>query len=801
MRHLFLLFSLVLSVTVADDSAKDKSQNSSYITDSPITLAETTLATSLNSSGYDEDYYRKNSRPANAVKKSTTVKPVVRQPATTTRRPSRTTRRPAETKDPVHSWDQADTCGGNILVPLSDDQNNKVIEETYRSTSFPTARTYPLICTWNVKVSKNCRHGRIVLRLDERSRLPNDKECANGYIRVSPFMKEAKICGRIGDVPPLQWHVEDQQPETVTISMRNIGLEEDKSTGLSFTLQGECLAYLSNVTINDTGMNSSNSQWLHQLWKNSVVAGGPRVFIPGVELANIIPWMENPGTLPPPTTLASVTSVNNIESNLNQPPTRRPRPTRRPNTRRPSLPTAHPVTARATTPRPITFDQYDTCGGTIHVPLIFDRLSFHESSHFFTGRNYPLVCIWNVKVSPLCRRTRVTMRVDVRSRLADVDGCTKGYYTVSPIMKEAKLCGRIGTVPPFQWYVDDQKLEDVSIVMENIGLNDGRSEGLSFSLQSECIQIRPDIKKIDVDIENYWSTTRWVNRLREESVKGDGPRLITPGIFGSTTISSILPNTQNFNKTTSNHFEDQSDIPWLILKPLSDTKVSSSSNVVPNVVSNEIVAPAAIHSSTSPVNNLPKIPDVTPHVTSPIPWVILKSPVSENHSPLKASTTPSTSAKPLTTVRPPTTHRSSTSPSTNKPTSTTRRPFNKTGAVQSTTVTRLSSTTVRPSTAAKKPATKSAVPSSTRVSTVRPTSPTVRQQTKRQSTTTRKSGTKVPPTTKSPVLNVPNSNSKAATNGVRPIVINDDVIIDEAISDITSQLEEIKREAEINQQK
>jgi hypothetical protein len=90
-----------------DDSAKDKSQNSSYITIPSITLAETTLATSLNGSGYDEDYYRKNSRPANAVKKSTTVKPVVRRPATTTRRPSRTTRRPAETKDPVHSWDQA----------------------------------------------------------------------------------------------------------------------------------------------------------------------------------------------------------------------------------------------------------------------------------------------------------------------------------------------------------------------------------------------------------------------------------------------------------------------------------------------------------------------------------------------------------------------------------------------------------------------------------------------------------------------------------------------------------------------
>jgi hypothetical protein len=53
-----------------------------------------------------------------------------------------------------------------------------------------------------------------------------------------------RICGRIGDVPPLQLHVEDQQPETVTISMRNMGLEEDKSTGLSFTLQGTALALL-----------------------------------------------------------------------------------------------------------------------------------------------------------------------------------------------------------------------------------------------------------------------------------------------------------------------------------------------------------------------------------------------------------------------------------------------------------------------------------------------------------------------------------------------------------------------------
>jgi hypothetical protein len=49
-----------------------------------------------------------------------------------------------------------------------------------------------MVMMGRLQVSINCRHGRIVLRLDERSRLPNDKECTNGYIRVSPFMKEAK---------------------------------------------------------------------------------------------------------------------------------------------------------------------------------------------------------------------------------------------------------------------------------------------------------------------------------------------------------------------------------------------------------------------------------------------------------------------------------------------------------------------------------------------------------------------------------------------------------------------------------
>lgn len=42
------------------------------------------------------------------------------------------------------------------------------------------------------------------------------------------------------------------------------------------------------------------------------------------------------------------------------------------------------------------------------------------------------------QVTDNCRRGVVTMRINKRSRLADVDGCTKGYYRVSPFMKETK---------------------------------------------------------------------------------------------------------------------------------------------------------------------------------------------------------------------------------------------------------------------------------------------------------------------------------------------------------------------------
>jgi len=46
-----------------------------------------------------------------------------------------------------------------------------------------------------------------------------------------------------------------------------------------------------------------------------------------------------------------------------------------------------------------------------------------------------------------------------------------------------RICGSLESVPPFTWMVDQsQTPEEVNIVMKNIGLNDGQSEGLGFSV-------------------------------------------------------------------------------------------------------------------------------------------------------------------------------------------------------------------------------------------------------------------------------------------------------------------------------
>nr|CAH0107129.1 unnamed protein product [Daphnia galeata] len=161
---------------------------------------------------------------------------------------------------------RVDLCEGNIVVPMSNDRNT-LIEQTYKSTRFPYERSNPLVCSWNVKVTDNCRRGVVTMRINKRSRLVDVDGCTKGYYRVSPFMKEAKICGRIETVPPFQWYVEDQHPEDVSIVLKHAGLNDGYWEGLSFTLSGECLPNDSNMT--SSLALKSYSNWMDNLTKES----------------------------------------------------------------------------------------------------------------------------------------------------------------------------------------------------------------------------------------------------------------------------------------------------------------------------------------------------------------------------------------------------------------------------------------------------------------------------------------------------------------------------------------------------
>lgn len=55
------------------------------------------------------------------------------------------------------------------------------------------------------------------------------------------------------------------------------------------------------------------------------------------------------------------------------------------------------------------------------------------------------------------------------------------------MLAKCRICGRIGDVRPFQWYVDNHQPENVTIIMENTGIGDGKPEGLSFTLQGNTI--------------------------------------------------------------------------------------------------------------------------------------------------------------------------------------------------------------------------------------------------------------------------------------------------------------------------
>lgn len=171
--------------------------------------------------------------------------------------------------------DTSNWCGGNVLLDL-----NSRKEVTYKSTNFPGPRSNPYACSWDVKVAKNCKRGVVTLTLDQRSRLPENEKCTKGYFRVSPFMKEAKLCGPIGSAPAFQWHVDQdsRQPnEEVSIIMKSIGLNDGHAEGVAFSIKGECLQKETNRTT-DEGPDGTlvknlelSTQWMTDILAQSSV--------------------------------------------------------------------------------------------------------------------------------------------------------------------------------------------------------------------------------------------------------------------------------------------------------------------------------------------------------------------------------------------------------------------------------------------------------------------------------------------------------------------------------------------------
>jgi len=181
---------------------------------------------------------------------------------TTATFPSTTTPTPTPTPPTKLNVKDSDSCGGNVLLDLNSGQ-----VETFKSTGFPSGRSKPYSCSWSVKAGKNCPVGRVTLTLLAGSRLANEVHCSKGYFRIAPFMKEAKICGSLDSVPPFSWMVDhSQSPEDIRITVKNIGLNDNKPEGLAFTLQGECLNDGQEVKSDVTATNVDlSSQWLSRV--------------------------------------------------------------------------------------------------------------------------------------------------------------------------------------------------------------------------------------------------------------------------------------------------------------------------------------------------------------------------------------------------------------------------------------------------------------------------------------------------------------------------------------------------------
>ena len=113
------------------------------------------------------------------------------------------------------------------------------------------------------------------------------------------------------------------------------------------------------------------------------------------------------------------------------------------------------------------------------------------------------------------KRILSCLTIHERSQVYNTDIIQSSSYLFTLLFN--RICGRIETVPPFKWYVEDQHPEDVSIVLKHAGLNDGYWEGLSFTLSGECLPNDSNMTS-SLALKSY---SNWMENLTKESQSVD----------------------------------------------------------------------------------------------------------------------------------------------------------------------------------------------------------------------------------------------------------------------------------------
>lgn len=187
-----------------------------------------------------------------------------------------------------------------------------------------------------------------------------------------------------------------------------------------------------------------------------------------------------------------------------------------------------------------------------------------------------------------------------------------------------------------------------------------------------------------MDIANFWSHNRWMNRLSEDFRTGDGPRVVAPGVFDAN-IPSVLQEIETDDidaSVESIEYDDYNDVTEATTLP-HPTSSSSSTRYYPVITPSPVelaplittdrpstttpfyhqlssmTVPPVTHrpqTSTEPTTTITRRP-ITSTTTTEIPWLILQSPDS-NQGPISRpkSTTKRPTVFHTRTARPTVTH-------------------------------------------------------------------------------------------------------------------------------------------------